>query len=33
VQAVELGDLGPAAAARLLLERGLVTIAPQPGSH
>jgi tRNA 2-selenouridine synthase len=33
VQAVELGDLGPAAAARLLLEQGLVTIAPQPGSH
>jgi len=32
VQAVELGDLGPAAAARLLLERGLVTIATQPGS-
>jgi tRNA 2-selenouridine synthase len=32
VQAVELGDLGPAAAARLLLEQGLVTIATQPGS-
>ena len=32
VQAVELGDLGPAAAARLLMERGLVTIATQPGS-
>lgn len=32
VEAVELGDLGPAAAAQLLLERGLVTIATQPGS-